>query len=70
MRKFLYLFLILPNLTYAIPADVWCWSENKLIFHKHVQKVFESKKNLIAVTNNATYYIYNSDCLIEFNNKK
>lgn len=60
------LLLISTNLVFAIPADLICYSDKKLIFQKRVDKVFQDGDLLIAQDKAFTYVIVGSDCIIRY----
>ena len=65
----LLLILSVTTLAHAVPAEVWCYSENKLIFHKKVDNVTYEKDVMIAHSKIYSYAIFNSDCIIKYNHK-
>lgn len=60
------LLLIFTKLVFAVPADLLCFSEKKLIFKKHVERVFQEGDLLIAQDKDFTYVIVGSDCIIRY----
>lgn len=70
MQKLLAILLLTLSIpAYAIPGEVWCWSEQKMIFHKKADKIFYDKDCLVAETKIFTYVIFNTDCIIKYKHK-
>lgn len=70
MRLTLLLILIsICSLAHAVPAEVWCFADKKLIFHKKVDNVTYEKDVMVGHTKTYSYAIFNSDCIIKYKHK-